>query len=287
MMSGWGVQAPISVDVPLMRLWHGHMPDGRMSSEKIVLRSRKIRVQDFHTNPCENHVHTNHCGVRRISYTGLGEIIQNIAWELDVQRVIAENNFGEENQPKKCACAVRLNLESLQPRHSSPPLVRGFAHVSAEVHQGQPRITCVAKVMIHEVSSDYPIGDKLCQGRQVDIIDGSHTLIDVSYPCVSPAYGCVAASGHCPGPTSMAASSSMATADESSVFVVKKGKDGPECQHFVRMVNNPSDHSPTYKISKELFQIPHKMAEISKLSAALKQLCMYLKYNNMQGRKLG
>ena len=60
----------------------------------------------------------------------------------------------------------------------------------------------------------------------------------------------------------MAASSSMATADESSVFVVEKGKDGPECQRFVRMVNNPSDHSPTYKISKELFQIPHKMAEI-------------------------
>ena len=139
--------------------------------------------------------------------------------------------------------------------------------------------------MIHEVSSDYPIGDRLCQGRQVDIIDGSHTLIDVSYPCVSPAYGCIVASGHCPGPTSMAASSSMATADESSVFVVKKGKDGPACQHFVRMVNNPSDRSPTYKISKELFQIPHKMAEISKLSAALKQLCMYLKYNNMQGRK--
>ena len=67
------------------------MPDGRMLSEKIVLRSRKIRVQDFHTNPCENHVHTNHCGVRRISYTGLGEIIQNVAWELDVLRLIAEN----------------------------------------------------------------------------------------------------------------------------------------------------------------------------------------------------
>ena len=66
------------------------LPDGRMLSGKIVLRSRKIRVQDFHTNPSENHVHTNHCGVRRISFTGLGE------WELDVLRVIAENSFGEK-----------------------------------------------------------------------------------------------------------------------------------------------------------------------------------------------
>ena len=91
------------------------MPDGRMLSEKVVLRSRKIRVQDFHTNSCEKHIHTGHCGVRRISYTGLGEIMQNIAWELDVLRVIAENNFGEEDKPKKCACAVRLSLDLRQP----------------------------------------------------------------------------------------------------------------------------------------------------------------------------
>ena len=55
------------------------MPDGRMLSEKMLLRSEKIRVQDFHTNSCEKHVHASHCGVRRINYTGLGEIIQNIA----------------------------------------------------------------------------------------------------------------------------------------------------------------------------------------------------------------
>ena len=47
------------------------MPDGRMLSEKMVLRSQKVRVQDFHTNSCESHVHTGHCGVRRIAYTGL------------------------------------------------------------------------------------------------------------------------------------------------------------------------------------------------------------------------
>ena len=67
------------------------MPDGRILSGKMILRSQKIRVQDFHTNSCENHVHASHCGVRRVSYTGLGEIIQNIAWELDVLRVIACN----------------------------------------------------------------------------------------------------------------------------------------------------------------------------------------------------
>ena len=69
------------------------------------------------------------------------------------------------------------------------------------------------------------------------------------------------------------------------VFVVKKGKDGPDRQIFVKMVNNPGAHSPTYKISKELFQIPRKMTEINKLSAATKQLCMYLKYRGMQGQK--
>ena len=48
----------------------------------------RFRVQDFHTRSCEEHVHISHCGVRRIGYTGLGEIMQNIAWELDVLRVM-------------------------------------------------------------------------------------------------------------------------------------------------------------------------------------------------------
>ena len=76
------------------------------------------------------------------------------------------------------------------------------------------------------------------------------------------------ASGLGPGHFPMAASKSMTTEDEHPVFVVKKGKDRPDRQIFVRMVNNPGIHSPTYKISKELFQIPHKMTEINKLSAA-------------------
>ena len=108
---------------------------------------------------------------------------------------------------------------------------------------------------------------------------------DINYLCVSQAYGCIVASGFCPGPIPMATSSSMTTGNDPSVFEVKKGKDGPECQNFVRMVNNRSVHSPTYKISRELFQIPHKMTDINKLSAALKQLCMYLKYHELQGQK--
>ena len=51
------------------------------------------------------------------------------------------------------------------------------------------------------------------------------------------------------------------------------------------MVNKRSDHSPIYKISKELFQIPRKMTEINRLSAAMTQLCMYLKYDDLQGQK--
>ena len=77
---------------------------GRMLSEKMILRSQKIRVQDFHTNPCEKHVHTSQCGVRRISYTGLGEIIQNIAWELDVFRVIAYNDYSEKQTQEVRMC---------------------------------------------------------------------------------------------------------------------------------------------------------------------------------------
>ena len=211
--------------------------------------------------------------------------MQNIAWELDVLRVIAENNFGEEDKPKKCACAVRWSLDLRQPRHSSPLSVRECAHVSTEVQQAQLRNTCIAKVMSDEINLDSLIGDKLCHGRQCDVVEGSCIWYDVDYPCVSPAYGCVVASGYCPGTISMAASSSMSTEKDFSVFVVKKGKDGPDRQNFVKMVNNPSDHSPTYKISRELFQIPHKMTEINKLSAAMKQLCMYLKYHEMQGQK--
>ena len=109
----------------------------------MVLRSQKVRVQDFHTNSCERHVHAGHCGVRRITYTGLEEIIRNIAWELDVLRVIAGNNYYAESEPKKCACAVRLKSVSWQPRRSSLASDRKFDSIGTEVHQDQPRITCI------------------------------------------------------------------------------------------------------------------------------------------------
>ena len=222
------------------------MPDGRMLSEKMVLRSRKIRVQDFHTNSCEKHVHTSYCGVRRISYTGLGEIIQNIAWELDVLRVIPGNNYPEEHESKKCACAVRLKLVSRQPRRSSPAVVREFDHIGAEVLQDQPRNTCVTKVTKHIEGSDSFVGEDLCHGTHRCIVKDDYLHSDICYLCVSQAYGCVAASGSVPGLIPMATSSSMTTGSDPSVFEVKKGKDGPECQNFVRMVNNRSPHSPTY-----------------------------------------
>ena len=151
------------------------MPDGRMLSEKMVLRSQKIRVQDFHTNPCEKHVHTSHCGVRRISYTGLGEIIQNIAWELDVLRVIADNSYSEECESKKCACAVRLRLVSWQPRHSSPAFVRKSDNIEAEVHQDQPRNTCIAKVMKQLDGSGSYVDEELRHGRHRYIIEGRNS----------------------------------------------------------------------------------------------------------------
>ena len=234
------------------------MPDGRMLSEKMILRSQKIRVQDFHT-------HASHCGVRRINYTGLGEIIQNIAWELDVLRVIADNSYSEESKPKKCACAVRLRLVSWQPRHSSPASARKLESIEAEVHQGQPRITRIAKVTKQLDGLDSYIGEELCQGRHCHISEGNYPQEDIHLLCASQAYGCVVASQFVPGPIPMATSSSMTTGNDPSVFEVKKGKDGPECQNFIRMVNNRSVHSPTYKISREMFQIPHKMTDLNKL----------------------
>ena len=125
------------------------MPDGRMLSEKIVLRSRKIRVQDFHVNSRKGHVHTSRCGVRRLGYTGLGSIMQTIAWELDVLRIIASNNRFEENRPNKCAFAVRMKFAPRQPRHSSFSRCRDALHVSAEVDEGQLDITCLTKVLNH------------------------------------------------------------------------------------------------------------------------------------------
>ena len=261
------------------------MPDGRMLSEKMVLRSQKVRVQDFHTNSCESHVHTSHCGVRRIAYTGLGEIIQNIAWELDVLRVIAGNDYSEENEPKKCACAVRLRLVSWQLRHSSPASPRKFDSIGAEVHPGQPQITCVDRVMKRLDGLSSHVGEDLCHGRHCHVSEGSYLQGDIDPIYASQAYGCVVASGSTPGPNPMATSSSMTTGNDPSVFEVKKGKDGPECSNFIRMVNNRSPHSPIYKISREMFQIPHKMTDLNKLSAALKQLCMYLKYHELQGQK--
>ena len=139
--------------------------------------------------------------------------------------------------------------------------------------------------MSDEVSPDSLIGGKLCHGRQYEVVKGSCNQLDTDCNCVSPACGCTVTSGPGPGHLPMAASSSMTTEHEHSEFVVKKGKDGPDRQNLVKMVNNPSVRSPTYKISRELFQIPHKMTEINKLSAATKQLCMYLKYHEMQGQR--
>ena len=164
--------------------------------------------------------------------------MQNIAWELDVLRVIADNDYGEEVKPKKCACAVRLNLDPRRLRHSSPLPVRERARVNAEVQQAQLRNTCIAKVMNYGVSFDSLIGDELCHGRQCDIVEDSCIQYAVGYRCASPAYGCIVgcivASGCCPGPISMAASSSVTTENDFSVFVVKKGKDGPDRQNSSR-----------------------------------------------------
>ena len=150
--------------------------------------------------------------------------------------------------------------------------------VNTEVQQAQLRFTCVAKVMSDEVSPDSLIGGKLCHGRQYEEVKGICNQLDTDCNCVSPACGCTVTSGPGPCHLPMTASSSMTTENEHLEFVVKKGKDGPDRQNLVKMVNNPSVHSPTYKIS-------HKMTEINKLSAATKQLCMYSKYHEMQGQK--
>ena len=146
------------------------MPDGRVLSEKIVLRARKIRVQDFHANPCEKHVHVSHCSVRNVRFTGLGEIMQNNAWELDVLQVTSESNFAEKDKPKNCACAVRLNRDLRQPRHSSSLSVREHAYVNTDVRQVQPRITCNAKLMSDKVNPDRRMDDKLCHGNQCGVV---------------------------------------------------------------------------------------------------------------------
>ena len=188
----------------------------------MVLRSRKIRVQDFHTNLCEKHVHTSYCGVRRISSTGLGEIIQNIAWELDVLRVIAGNSYSGDYESKKCACAVRLRLVSWQPRHSSPAVVRNFDYIGAEVLQDQLRNTYIAKVTKQLEGSDSHVGEELCHGAHRYIVKGNHLHRDIYYLCVSQACGCVVTSGFDPGPIPMATSSSMTTGNDPSVFEVKR-----------------------------------------------------------------
>ena len=174
---------------------------------------------------------------------------------------------------------------SWQPRHSSPASPRKFDCIGAEVHPGQPQITCVDRVMKRLDGLSSHVGEDLCHGRHCHFSEGSYFQGDIDPIYASQAYGCVVASGFTPGPNPMATSSSMTTGNDPSVFEVKKGKDGPECSNFIRMVNNRSPHSPIYKISREMVQIPHKMTDINKLSAALKQLCMYLKYHELQGQK--
>ena len=129
------------------------------------------------------------------------------------------------------------------------------------------------------------LADQLCHGNH------SHMDEDISddsiakFPCLIPAYGFIVTSGLVPGLVSMAASSSMTTEQDFPAFVIAEGKKGNVLQNFVKKVPHLVEHGPVYKISRELAQIPRKMNEISKLSAAMKQLRMHLTYYDMQGQK--
>ena len=122
--------------------------------------------------------------------------MQNIAWELEVLRVIADNNRFEDRKPKKCACAVRLNFAPRQPRHSSAACSKETSHVSAEVEEKQLRVTCHAKVLSYSASIRGRSGGQLCHGNHGDLIESNSIHRIVNYPCLSLAYGCIVTCGY-------------------------------------------------------------------------------------------
>ena len=54
------------------------------------------------------------------------------------------------------------------------------------------------------------------------------------------------------------------------------------CLDHIRRVPNPTNHGPKIKIRGSLAKLPLSTKDITNMSAALKQLCVYLKFHDTQ-----
>ena len=92
------------------------MPDGKYLSEKMILRSISIRVQDCPQSSCFSQNHANGCSIRRSCVTGLEDLVRLIASEMDVRVVMEHYECYDATHVQSCACAVRMISMSRQRR---------------------------------------------------------------------------------------------------------------------------------------------------------------------------
>ena len=79
------------------------------------------------------------------------------------------------------------------------------------------------------------------------------------------------------------ASSSIADANvDYTEFMLPPGKGETTVVSHIRNVQNPVEHGPKLKIRGELAKLSLTVNEITGLSVAMKQLCVYVKHASMQ-----
>ena len=216
------------------------MPDGRVLSEKLVLRSTNLRVQDYSQKACCDYVRAARYGIRRTCYTGLNTLVNMVAWDLRTASALSQSEHVEEDKQSKCACAVRISSCSRQRR-------RAFLRVSREMHQ--------------VVTKDVNLRDRsrrtkeiLNCGEKIDIsvsirMSRSNILVaDFTVESVSkqpttgldPSRAWCLVSGLVPGHTTMAAASSQDTDTGYPEFHIPEGKKGTAAVVLVWNAPNPS-----------------------------------------------
>ena len=101
-------------------------------------------------------------------------------------------------------------------------------------------------------------------------------------PGLDPSRSWCVATGLVPDRITIAAASSQRADTGYPEFHIPEGKKGTSMVVLVRSVPNPTDDGPRYKIARELAKLPLPMTDIVKMSAAMKQLCVYLKHDDLQ-----
>ena len=192
------------------------MPDGRVLSEKIVLRSTILRAQDYSQNECPDHAHATRCGIRRTCYTGLNTLVNVIAWDLRTASALSQSELVEDVESSKCACAVRISLCSRQRRHKSLQVSREMHHVVTKDGNLRVRSRHTREILQCDEKTDINMSSRMCR-----TVESFSKLLTTG---LDPSRACGLVTGSVPDLAAMAAASSQGTSTGYPEFHLPAGK---------------------------------------------------------------